>query len=282
MSFVVNTLSPVLGLEITGLDLSEPLRDEDFERVLNLFHDNGMLVFRDQNLRPEQHIAFSRRFGELEDHLLKQYLHPEYAEILVLSNVAEDGKPKGVANGGHYWHTDISYKARPSLGSVLYALEVPTEGGDTLYANMYAAYDALSKEMKTRIAGLTARHAYLHRYEKMSAGGKRSPLTKEQIAEVPEVTHPVVRTHPANGRKALYVNPGFTVAIEGLPEEDSTALLQELLDHALRPEFTYAHRWRPHDLAIWDNRCTMHCATPFDPSQRRTMHRTGVIGEAPF
>src|SRR3546814_4719179 len=132
MSFTVTPLSPVLGAEVVGLDLSRPVDDADFARVRDAFHANGLLVFRDQSLSPDQQIAFSRRFGDLETHVLRQYLLPEHDEILVLSNVAEDGKPKGVVNGGHSWHSDLSYKARPSLGSLLYAVEVPAEGGDTL------------------------------------------------------------------------------------------------------------------------------------------------------
>ncbi|MEZ5738854.1 MAG: TauD/TfdA family dioxygenase [Burkholderiaceae bacterium] len=189
---------------------------------------------------------------------------------------------KPIMNGGAYWHSDVSYKARPPIGSLLHGIEVPPEGGDTLYADMCGAYEALSDEMKARLAGLRATHSYVQRYEAMSADDPERPqLTAQQLAEVPAVSHPVVRTNPESGRKALYINEGFTVAIEGLPQHEGRALLDELFTHSTDERFRYRHRWQAGDLVIWDNRTTMHCATAYDRRHARNLHRTTIVGDVP-
>jgi taurine dioxygenase len=240
-----------------------------------------MLIFRGQVLSNEQHIAFSRRFGELEIHTAKHWLLPEHPEILVLSNRGEKGT-KPIVNGGAYWHSDITYKVKPPLGSLLYALEVPPEGGDTLYADMYAAYESLDDTTKSRIDTLDAIHRYGDRYRLMAEEDKdRPPLTAEQLAQVPDVVHPVVRTHPETGRKALFVNEGFTIGIVGLAEDEAKPLLEKLFEHSIRPEHVYRHRWKAGDLVMWDNRCTMHRATEYDLRHARAMHRTTIQGDRP-
>ncbi len=278
------SITPVQGrfvAEVGSVDLSQPMDDAHFARIHDAFLEHSILVFRGQRLSNEQHIAFSRRFGELEIHTARHWLLPEHPEILVLSNRGEEGT-RPIVNGGAYWHSDITYKAKPPLGSLLYALEVPPEGGDTLYADMYAAYASLDDETKARIDDLQAIHRYGDRYQLMAREDKDRPaLTPEQLAEVPDVVHPVVRTHPETGRKVLFVNEGFTVGIVGMPEAEGKALLERLFEHSVQPGHVYRHRWQAGDLVMWDNRCTMHRATEYDLRYARAMHRTTVQGDRP-
>ncbi len=280
----INPVSPVMGAEILDLDLAEPIDDTAFEEIHKAFLEHIVLVFRDQTLTPAQHVAFSRRFGDLMVHVKAEYLLPDQPEVLILSNKKHpDGRPMGFEDAGRYWHSDMSYVEEPPLGSLLYAVEIPPAEGDTLFANMYLAYDALPDETRQRLEGLTAAHSYLASFEgKTKIGSGRDTLTDEQKAQLREVIHPVVRTHPETGRKALYVNPGFTVRIEGLPDDDAASLLDDLIEHASRPQFQYRHAWRPHDLVFWDNRCAMHHATLYDRQYARHMHRTTVKGDRPF
>ena len=272
-----------LGAEIVGLDLARPLDDAAFAAVRQAFLDSeGVLVLRDQRITPEQHIAFSRRFGPLMIHVLRQFLLPGHPEILLVSNVIENGKPVGLGDAGRYWHSDLSYVAEPSLGSLLHAQEIPPEGGDTSFVNMYAVYETLPDDIKRRIAGKRAVHSYRNSYDRMEGTTFRPKLTEEQKAEVQEVSHPVVRTHPETGRKALFVNEGFTSRILDMPEDESRALLAHLFRHSTDPRFAYRHRWQPHDMVFWDNRCTIHLAHGCPPGLRRHMHRTTVKGDAPY
>ena len=267
--------------QVTDVDLSKPVSGATVAALRKAINEHSILVFRGQTIDNDQHIAFSRNFGDLEIHTVTQYLLPDYPEIIALANRGENGTTP-IDNGGAYWHTDISYKAKPPMGSLLYSLEVPPEGGDTLFADMYAAYDALSDEKKNRIDGLQAVHGYEARFSEMGEGGKRPKLSAEQLAEVPEVVHPVVRTNPETGRKALYVNEGFTLSIEGMPMDESRTLLDELVAHSMKPDFVYDHRWRVGDLVFWDNRAVMHCATDYDTSYARRMHRTTIQGDIPI
>jgi taurine dioxygenase len=240
-----------------------------------------VLLFRGQSINESQHVAFSRRFGTLLGHVLTQFLKKEHPEVYVLSNVSENGKPIGNHKEGWNWHSDLSYKAEPSMGALLYALEVPPVEGDTFFASMHAAYDALDEETKARIRPMTATHSYANYYGKAFAD--RNPLTPEQLAATPDVVHPLVRTHPETGRLSLYVGEDVVKEIDGLPAEESVALLAELNAHAISPAFSYRHKWLAGDLLVWDNRCTMHRATPYDDNvYRRVMHRTTVAGDRPF
>jgi taurine dioxygenase len=271
-----------MGAEIVGLDLAHPLDDETFAAVRRAFLDSeGVLVLRDQKITPDQHIAFSRRFGPLMIHVLRQFLLEGHPEILLVSNVIENGKPVGLGDAGRYWHSDLSYAAEPSLGSLLHARELPAQGGDTSFANLYAAYDALPAEIKRRIDGLRAVHSYRKSYDRLQGSSWRPPLTAAQREEVQEVTHPVVRTHPETGRKALFVNEGFTSHILDLPEAESDRLLKFLFVHSTDPRFIYRHHWQEHDLVFWDNRCAVHLAHGCPPELRRHMHRTTVKGDVP-
>lgn len=274
-------LSDVIGLEILDLDIAQPLDDASFAAIEDALNRHSLLLFRGQTLTNRQHVDFSRRFGSLMTHVLKQYLTTDLPEIYVLSNVVEAGKPKGNHKEGWNWHSDLSYVENPSLGSVLYAVEVPPVGADTLFASMHAAWDALPTETKARIRHLKAVHSYAGYYDKYFPD--RPPLTAEQRAATPDVVHPVVRTHPVTGRLSLYVGQDIVKEIQGLPAEEGAALLAELNAHAIDDAFSYRHVWQQGDLIVWDNRCTMHKATPYDDAAyRRVMHRTTVAGDRPF
>ncbi len=274
-------------VEVAGVDLSEPQDAETIAALRTALGAHSVLVFRKQSMTSEQQIAFTRNFGDLEIHLVRQYLMPEHPEIIVLSNVGAGGV-KPTANGGAYWHSDISYRAKPPLGSILYGIEVPPEGGNTLFANMYGAYDTLADDLKRKIEGRKAKHSYLERFKAMRnidrshKGEDKFELDEEQKKSFAPVVHPIVRTHPESGRKALFVNDGFTIGIEGMDDDDGEALLRELNIHATRDPLVYSHAWQPDDVVFWDNRSTMHCATSYDPVHTRTMHRTTIQGDTPY
>ena len=281
--FYVEPFDAPLGAAIVGLDLTRPLSELDFARIHRAHLLYHVLVFRHQHITPAQQVQFSRRFGPLQIHVLRQFQLAQAPEVLVISNIKENGVPLGLGDAGHFWHSDLSYKETPSLGSLLHAIELPAEGGDTLFANMHAAYDGLSAELKRKLDGLTAEHTYLARYAELQ---KRSPwrpnLSPEQIAQVKPVVHPVVRTHPETGRKALFVSEHFTTKIVGLPDDESRALLDELFAHSVRPEYVYRHQWREHDLVFWDNRSLLHLAAGTPDHLRRVMYRTTIEGDTPF
>jgi taurine dioxygenase len=284
MGISVSRLSSAIGAEVAGVSFTRPLEAETVDRLKHALAEHCVLLFRDTHITPEQHIAFSRYFGALEAHLLAEFSLPGQPEIFVVSNVKEGGKLKGAVYAGQFWHSDLSYMKKPSLGSLLLCHEMPAVGGDTMWANMYLAYDTLSEPMKAFIGGLKAVHDYSHAYDTYFVKlPDRPPLTPEQRAKTPPVTHPMVRTHPGTGRKALYMNPGFTKGIAGMPEEESQPILDFLFRHSTRPEFTYRHKWRVHDMMFWDNRCSMHYAlADYDFSVRRHMHRTTIAGDAPY
>jgi taurine dioxygenase len=285
MKVAVTKTGDACGAEI-NIDLSAELDDRAFKEIEEAFHDNIVICFRRQKLSNERHIEFSRRFGELEIHVLKKYLLPNHPEILLISNIkGESGDNIGLADAGFTWHTDVSYLKRPSRCSLLYAKEVPCRDGnklgDTLFTNTRAAYEALPDVMKRRLVGLKAIHRYSER--KRVANSHRPKLTKQQLEETPDVSHPIVRTHAWTGRKSLYVTAGECIGIEGLPNDEGIALIEELHAHCLRPEFQYRHKWQVGDLLMWDNAASMHLAIcDYEFPERRLMHRTTVAGEVPF
>jgi len=281
VSPAIRPFPAVAGAEVLGVDVGRDVGAAEFAEIHQAFLAHGFLVFRDQHLTPEEHSAFSGRFGKLKGHILQQYLLPGSDFILVLSNKKVDGRPVGLEDAGRYWHSDVSYEDIPPLGSMLYALEIPPEGGDTLFANQYAAYAALPADLKQRISGLKARHVFNYGKLAATAGSVRQKLTPDQEKELTGAVHPVVRTHPETGRPALYVNPGFTVAIEGLPAGESRALLSELWGYATSPTVVARQVWQRHDLVLWDNRCLMHHATTYPSQYIRHMHRTTIAGDAP-
>ena len=280
----IRALSRSCGAEVSGIDLTRALPEETVRQLHRALAENGILLFRGARLTPEQHIAFSRHFGPLETHVVGEFNLPEHPEVFVVSNVKEEGRLKGAVYAGQYWHSDLSYMKKPSLGSLLLCREMPETGGDTMWANMYLAYDSLSEVMKKFLGGLQAIHDYSNAYDKyFSKLKERPPLTPEQRAKTPPVEQPVIRTHPVTRRKALYVNPGFTTGIVGMPEEESQPILDFLFRHSTRQEFVYRHKWLVDDLIFWDNRCSMHYAlADYDFSVRRHMHRTTVAGDEPY
>jgi taurine dioxygenase len=272
-----------VGAEVLGLDLAAPLSGADFARIHRAHLDHHVLVFRDQKITPEQHIAFSRLFGPLQIHVLRQFQLTGHPEILVVSNIKENGQPIGLGDAGYYWHSDLSYKEHPSLGSLLHAQELPSEGGDTLFSNMHRVWETLPAELRRTIEGLRAEHTYLAKYAELQ---KRSPwrpnLSPEQIAEVEPVIQPVVRTHPETGRKALFVSEHFTTRIVDIPEDESAQLLAELFGYVAQPENVYRHEWTDHDLVFWDNRSVQHLAAGCPDHLRRKLYRTTIEGDRPF
>jgi len=287
---VVKPTTPHVGAEITGLDLSQELSAPTLATIVDALHEWGVVFFRAQALTETQQVTFSRQFGELERHVLKQYTNPEFPEILILSNILKEGSPVGLADAGHHWHSDTSYRHEPDRGSILYAREVPTPNahgetaGDTLFASAQAAYDFLEPSMKSRLQGLEAVNSYISYYDsKIREGSKREPLTHEQKRRVPDTVHPLIRTHPFTGRKSIYVNPGHTLRIVGVPEDEGRELLSDLYDRVTKPELIYRHKWRVGDVLVWDNCVVQHNAIgDYKLPQRRLMHRTTVRGTVPF
>ena len=281
--FQIRRLEAPFGAEVLGLDLSRPLNAPDFARLHQAHLDHHVLVLRDQRITPAQQVAFSSRFGPLQIHVQKKFQLAGQPEVLIVSNIKENGEPIGLGDAGYFWHSDLSYKEVPSLGSLLHAQELPGEGGDTLFADQHAAYEALPAPLKARLAPLQAEHSYLARYDELRARSPWRPaLTQAQLAEVRPVVHPVVRTHPETGRKALFVSEHFTTRIVGLPENESRALLDLLFAASTQPAFQLRHRWQPHDIVFWDNRSVLHLAAGTPDHARRKLYRTTIEGSAPF
>lgn len=273
-------LSAHVGATVHGVDLSRPLDDDAFAAVRDAFHRHMLLRFPDQHLNEAQQVAFSRRFGELQVHVLDQYRHPQHPEIYVLSNV---DRTTGRTIGQHpdkgtlTWHSDLSFQRRPALATILHGIETPSVGGETQFADMATAFDALSDAMKARLSGLRAMHDLDHSRRRMG----EPPMTEAQRLQAPPVDHPVVRTHPDTGRRILYIS-WHVSHIVGLAPHDSDALLDELMRHATQPRFVFSYRWSRGDVLMWDNRSTIHRATAYDTSaERRVIHRTVVLGDVP-
>ena len=285
MSIRVNPISSAMGAEIVGLDVVTQFDDEAFTMVEKAFHDHMMIAIRGQSLSPEAQIAFSRRFGPLEIQSNADYAAPGHPEVLIISNDLVDGKPVGLIDAGDYWHTDSQSRPIPSRATILHAIKNPNQGGDTLFANMYAAYDTLPYEVKQRISGLHGVNASSKLKNPRVVVSKRRPDADQFYASrlaKPDAIHPIVRVHPVTKRKSLYISPRFTIAIAELPDEEGQPLLDMLFAHQMRPEFRYDHEWRDGDLVMWDNRCLLHCASGgYAYPDVRRMHRTVIAGEKP-
>ena len=265
------------GVEAEGVDLAKPLADADFRVLEEAFYTHHVLALRAQDLDAAQFLAFARRIGPPQPHVIDQFHHPDDPNILILSNVKKEGKPTGLQDAGSYFHTDYSYLQVPARATTLYSVEVPRRGGDTLFANQYAAYDDLPDAMKSRIAGLVAVHHYGNRNDVNEASRTAaSPLTDEQKARMPLITHPIVRTHPVTGRKALYSVSGSSFGIVGMPTDEARALLDELAAHATREQYLLSVFYQPGDLVIWDNASLLHRATLLDPRHARTLWRITI------
>ncbi len=267
-------LSPALGIEVGGVDLAQPLDDAAFARIRAAWYEGLILLFRGQSLDEAAQAAFAARFGPLAGVLNKHGGSGTHPGVMYISNIVENGKLIGaLPDGEMYFHSDQCYVEKPAMATMLYAMEIPSRGGNTLFANMYRAYETLPEALKARLDGKLAMNVYDY------AG---SATTRGQAAaDAPRYAHPVFRTHPETGRKALYVNRLMTTAIEGLDAAESDAVLEQLFDHAEQPGNVYEHVWRPGDLILWDNRCTLHARTDFDASERRKLRRVVVLGEKP-
>jgi taurine dioxygenase len=275
----VAPISGALGAELSGVDLSGPLSDDLIGDIRAALLRHHVIFFRDQHLTSGQHLAFGRRFGELQVHDFVEGM-ADNDEILEVRK--EDYETRNFGGG---WHTDVSYLERPALGSVLYAREVPEYGGDTMFANQHLAYEALSDGMKRMLESLTAVHSARRPYGPNAVRahdyGPSSMRFNFTEAALAETEHPVVRTHVETGRKSLYVNRTFTIRFKDMTEAESAPLLNYLCDHAVRPEFTCRFRWQPGSIAFWDNRCVQHNAINDYHGQRRVMHRVTIEGERP-
>jgi len=269
----VHPVSAAVGAEISGIDISK-MNDATWNEIRHAFLEHLVIFFRDQDITPEQQIAFARRFGEIGYYPMVRGMeaHPEIVEVRK--------EPEEKENFGGVWHSDTSYLATPPLGAVLYAKDLPPTGGDTLWSNMHLAYNALSEGMRRLLDGLKA----VSSSQKGAAAIGRQARHDEAPGEssgVLEAVHPVVRVHPETGRKSLYVNAGHTVRFEGMTEKESEPILQFLFTHLIRPEYTCRFQWRTGSLAVWDNRCTQHYALNDYHGHRRVMHRITIKGDVP-
>ena len=277
--FTTTELKPGFGAEIHGVDLAAAT-DADRAAVVAEFHRKGAIVLRHQHLTPEQYTAFGRAFGPLEGHTLKDFTLPGFPEIYVLSNRKVNGRPIGAHNDGIGWHTDYGFKAEPVMCTMLYSIQVPDEGSDTLLADQCTAYAALPEETRARIDGLKMIHSY--EFLMTTREHNRHQLTPEVKAANPDVVHPLIRTHPADGRKALWVSGG-TRGFVGWDQQESFKLIEELTAFVTQERFVYRHKWRVGDVLVWDNRCTLHTGTLFDDQKYiREIHRMWVKGDRPF
>jgi taurine dioxygenase len=279
MSINVIPVQAAVGAEIQGVNLSKDLKADDFDAIDAAFNEYGVIFFREQNLTPEQLLAFTQRFGDLHLNVFGETLGlPDHPGIVLISNIEKNGREIGVKGAGSNWHSDMCYTAKPPRGTVLHALEVPEQHGlplgDTCFAATHAAYDALPDTMKRRLDGLEAVFSF--------AGRKRlNAITQEQIERFPDVTHPIVRTHPYTGRKCLYVMRDDCTKIPGLDDDAAQLLIAALADHIIRPEFIYRHQWRAGDVLIWDNCTVQHKAIQdYALPLRRLMHRTTFAAES--
>ncbi len=277
-----------LGAEIRGADLGH-LDARTFRLIEQAFNHYGVIFFRNQNITVAQQIAFAKRFGEVEINVNTQACLPGHPEVLLVSNVKENGRYIGLSDAGTTWHTDMSSTACPPRCSILYSKEIPhaADGaalGDTLFASSAAAYDTLSPELKTRLAGKRSTHSYLAKMETRRATvGLTRTITAEHIEKMPPMMHPVFRTHPVTGRKCIYVTEGECTGIEGLADSEALPLISELHQHLISPRFQYRHKWRAGDVLMWDNCTCQHLAVrDYGQDQRRLLHRVTVNGSVPF
>ena len=266
LAMLIIPTGSVLGAEIRDVNFSRPLNADTAASLKRALLEHLVLFVRNQNLSETEQVRFSRHFGDPQPHVRKQPV-AGLKEIFVVSNVSENDKPIGaLGNGELTFHSDLSYLPKPGSVSIVHAIAVPNHGGDTQWSNAYAAYDALPNELKNRVVGLRAVHRHAE---------------KEQNPNKP-VSHPIVRTHPETGRRAMYVSPQFTRTIEGINKNEGDMLLATLLEHVTRSEFVWTHKWAVGDLVVWDNRCTMHRREPFEATEKRILKRTQMFGDVPF
>ena len=278
--FGVRPLSPNLGAEISGVNLAEDVSDEVFDAIYRAWLRYQVLLFPPMDLPPGRQVQFARRFGEVQIHVMNQYHADGYPELYRLTNLDENGKPNGrhPDKGTLIWHTDGSWRRVTGHATIIYGEIISETGGETHFADMYGAYERLDPAWKARIANLRAVHNL--DFSRTRRHGEE-PMTDEQKKAVPPVDHPIVRTHPETGRKCLFLGDHAEYVV-GMPYDEGRALIDELNDLAIHPDLTWAHRWTPGQLIVWDNRCTMHRATPYDPAtQVRVVRRCTVLGQVP-
>jgi taurine dioxygenase len=278
MGIVSRRLSNGLGAEISGVELSGSLFSETIREIRKIWLESNIILFRGNTLSPDQQVAITKLLGEPEPNESVAHLrHPENAGIILISN-EKRGDGKKYDRTGQMWHTDHAFIPNPTLASLLYAVELPEVGGDTMFANMYLAYDELSSGMKALLEPLEAVHDNMRGVGQLY--GELDGATLERIkSKTPPVVHKVIQVHPETGRKSLYVSEMFTTRFVGMTEQESRPLLEFLFHHSVQPQFTYRHQWKVGDLIVWDNRCTMHLAlTDYDSGQTRRMHRTCILG----
>jgi taurine dioxygenase len=273
-TFTVRQLSPALGAKIAGVDLRDPINDALKQKFLDAWHRHLVILLRNQALDEDTQVRFAETFGPPAKVTSRRTFSVKHPSVMLISNIREDGKPIGaLPDGEMHFHTDQCHQEIPAKATMLYAIEIPREGGNTLFSNAYMAYETLPEHIKLCIAGRRALNAY----------DKDSTLRTASYDNAgSSYWHPVVRTHPATGRKALYVNRLMTREIEGLPRDESDAILQQLFDHQEQPKFVYEHVWRPGDILMWDNRCTLHARTDFSAGERRLLRRVTILGERPY
>jgi taurine dioxygenase len=280
----IRSSGQALGASIEGMDLAQPISDSDFKQILRALGEHGVLCFPKQRLETAEFARFGRMFGELEINVANQFHEPGFPEVMVLSNMTENGKPIGLGDAGQGWHTDMSYSKEIALANVLYAIKVPARDGrplgDTQFRNMHAAYEDLPDEIKTRLEGRTATHDFAKFWDMMRArpGSRRAALTAEQRAKKPPVSQPIFRTHPITGRTVLYCNPGYATRIDGMPEAESAELMEYLFSHQQQEKYFHAHAWAEGDVLMWDNIGTVHNAVAdYRPDEPRYMRRVQVM-----
>jgi taurine dioxygenase len=281
----IRRLPGPLGAEINDVDASLPLAPHIVTALLEALYARGVIVLSDQSLTPEELDRFARYFGRPQPHILSHLRLPEHQNILRLSNVIEDGEPIGVYEGAAYWHTDMSFEADPAMATIVYSIEAPERGGETQIANMFLAFESLPRKLRQRIDALSVLHHYGNRDDlDESSAVSASQLSDEQKQQVRNVFHPLVRHHPATGRKALYAVTGSSFGIVGMPDDEATALLRRLGEHATQDDFVYRHRYGAGEIVVWDNNSTLHSATPIGratgPHDTRLLHRVSVKADA--
>jgi taurine dioxygenase len=274
-------LSPALGIEITGIDLSQPMDDATFDAIQKLWYDNCVLCIPGQKLEDLEQVRFAERFGELAVTLHEYEAGKVHPALMYVTNEKKDGKFVGaLPDGEMYFHSDMCYLERPSMATMLYAMVIPSVGGNTLFANMYKAYEALPEATKKQLDGLKAVNTYDPGHSNYAAMRTRMPSSAGSPT-ARSYAHPIVFTHPVTGRKALYINRLMTESVVGMPRDESSALLESLFDHQEQPQFIYEHRWTPGEVIIWDNRCTLHARTDFSANELRKLRRVTVKGDKP-
>ena len=284
MSLTVTPIDGCIGARVTGLDLRRPLSDDTFAELNRVWLDYKVLVLPNQNISDDEHVAFARRFGDLEVHHQKIIKDKSSPAIFKVSNVDENNHVRPPSSDvmtqlllTKMWHTDSSFRVVPCMGSILRGLEVVSEGGQTCFTNMEAVLNAMPADLLSKVQGRRCRHDFAH----LNRLGSKYEPSEEEKAAMPPVWQPMIRVHPVTGKKSLYISPIYNDAVEGMNDAEAKTLLDRLYELCSEPRFVYEHTWTQYDILMWDNRCTMHRIVPYDPTARRISHRTTIVGDGP-